>query len=183
MSPSSSVLRLASPLLALLALALPAASAHADGYGLALRHGEAGVNYRGDGIALHLPPWWTGSKDNWTATLRPQIEYSQFRYDGGRAGPRHVDEAGAVGLFRLERSSGAIRPYAEAGIGLTAFSRSTLGSKDLSTHFQFTEQVGLGVRFAEHWFAGWRYSHYSNADIRQPNDGIDMQQIEIGIRF
>lgn len=169
-------------MLALLAI-LQAPPLHAEGYGLTLRHGEAGGDYRGDGISLRLPTRWSADWSGWTATLRPAVEINRFRYDGGLPGPRYLNEAGALGLFRVERANGAVRPYAEAGLGLTLLSRSTLGNKDLSTRFQFSEQIGLGVRFAERWSAGWRYSHYSNGDIKMPNDGIDMQQIELGVDF
>jgi len=75
------------------------------------------------------------------------------------------------------------RRFAEAGIGVAAFSRKDLGNKNFSTHFQFTEQVNVGLRFAERWSAAVGYAHYSNADIKTPNDGIDMYQAVLGIAF
>lgn len=182
MSPSSSPLQRPSLLLVLFAV-LHVSPLHADDYGMALRYGEAGGSYHGSGISLRLPAWWSRNLESWTATLSPQLELTQFRYDGGQPGPRRVWEGGALALFRIARAGGAIRPYAEAGLGLTAFNRTTLGGKDISSSFQFTEQLGLGLLFAERWSVGWRYSHYSNGDIKMPNDGIDMQQIEVGVSF
>lgn len=169
-------------MLALFAL-LQAPPLQAEGYGITLRHGEAGSSYDGDGITLHLPARWSANWGGWAATLRPAVEFTRFRYSGAQPGPDHLNELGALALFRVERADGAVRPYAEAGLGLTGLSRSTLGGKDFSTRFQFSEQLGVGVRFGQRWSAGWRYSHYSNGDIKMPNDGIDMQQIELGVDF
>lgn len=58
-----------------------------------------------------------------------------------------------------------------------------MGTRTFSTHFQFSEHLGLGVEFAEKWFGGWQFSHYSNAEIEKPNDGIDLHQIVVGARF
>jgi hypothetical protein len=39
------------------------------------------------------------------------------------------------------------------------------------------------VELTERGYAGLQYSHYSNADIEEPNDGIDLHQIVIGAHF
>lgn len=170
-------------LLLLLLAVLQAPPLLAEGYGIRLRHGEAGGSYDGNGVTLHLPARWSANWGGWATTLRPAVEFTRFRYSGAQPGPDYLNELGALALFRIERADGAVRPYAEAGLGLTGFSRTTLGGKDFSTRFQFSEQIGLGVRFGQRWSAGWRYSHYSNGDIKMPNNGIDMQQIELGVDF
>lgn len=179
---STSAPRRAGLTLALIGSLLAAGSLHAEGYEAQLRYGEAGSDYKGAGIALRLPSWWSANPGGWKATLSPALEVTQFRYDGPQ-GDQRLNEGGALGFFRIERASGGLRPYAEAGIGLAAFSRKDLGNKNFSTHFQFTEQLNLGLRFAERWSAAVGYSHYSNADIKTPNDGIDMYQAVLGIAF
>jgi len=179
---STTAARRAGLIVALTGSLLAAAPAHAEGYEVQMRYGNAGTNYDAAGISLRLPSWWSAKPDGWTATLSPKLELTRFRYDGSQ-GTQHLNEAGALGLFRFERASGAIRPYAEAGLGIAAFSRDNLGNKDFSTHFQFTEQLALGVRFAEHWTVAVGYTHYSNADIKTPNDGIDMYQASLGFAF
>lgn len=64
-----------------------------------------------------------------------------------------------------------------------AVSRDTLGDKDFPTRFQFSQHLGPGVEFARRGYAGLQYSHYSNADIEKPNDGIDLHQIVLGAHF
>ena len=49
--------------------------------------------------------------------------------------------------------------------------------------FQFSQHLAVGVEFAKWGFVGLQYSHYSNADIEKPNDGLDLHQIVLGAKF
>ena len=40
--------------------------------------------------------------------------------------------------------------------------------------------LAVGVELTKRGYAGRQYSHYSNADIEKPNDGIDLLQLVIG---
>lgn len=163
---------------------LTAAAAAAESPEIAVRVGEAGSDYERIGLSLRLGPLWSTRWGNWQAALRPELELSHFRYTGpAAAGPDSMNQLGAIALLHLHHGEGRVRPYAEAGLGAALFSRDRLGGKDFSTRFQFSEHVGLGVEFAERWFAGLQYSHYSNADIEKPNDGLDLHQIVIGMHF
>lgn len=108
---------------------------------------------------------------------------NRFRYTGPTAGPDSLNQGGAVGRLHLHYGEGRFRPYAEAGLGIALFSRDRLGGKDLSTHYQFSQHLTVGIEWAGRGFAGLQYSHYSNADIEEPNDGIDLHQIVIGAYF
>ena len=173
----------ANALLAFSLALLAAAPARAAGPEIVLRYGEADSHYERSGIGLRFGPWWSADWGNWEATLRPELELSHFRYTGSAAGPDSLNEGGGIGLLRIQYGKDRFRPYAEAGLGVALFSRDKLGSKEFSTQFQFSEHLGLGVAFAERGFAGWQYSHYSNADIEKPNDGLDLHQFVIGAHF
>ncbi len=166
------------------ALALLAASpVWAGDKQILLRYGESDGDYERSGIGLRLAPIWSADWGHWKALLRPEFELSHFRYTGPAAGPDSLEQGGAIAHFRVRRGTGGMRPYAEAGLGGSLFSNDQLGRKMFSTHFQFSEHLGLGLEFAESWFAGWQYSHYSNADIDTPNDGIDLHQLVVGAHF
>lgn len=160
-----------------------AAPARAGVQELVLMYGETDGDYRRTGLGLRFGPWWSADWGNWKATLRPELELSHLRYSGPSSGPDSLNQAGGIGLFRVQYGQGRFRPYAEAGLGAGLFSRERLGNKDFSTHFQFSEHLGLGLGFAERVFAGWRFSHFSNANIEKPNDGIDLHQVVIGAFF
>lgn len=162
---------------------LASTQSRAEGKEFLLRYGQVADRYESFGVALHLGSLWSRDWGNWKATLMPELEVNRFRYTGSQSGPDSLDEAGIKGMVRFVRGSGSVRPYAELGLGFSLLSRDRLGTRELSTHFQFSEHVGLGAEFGKGWFAGWRYSHYSNAGIEQPNDGLDMHQAVIGVSF
>lgn len=164
---------------------LVASAARAEGVELAIRHGEDGGKIEGTGLVLRLGPAWSKDWGNWQFVLRPEVELNRFRYTGSApiTGPGSLNEAAASAMLRLRRGGGGFGPYAEIGLGGAALSRTRLANKEFSTGFQFTERVGLGVELPGRWFAGWQYSHYSNASIKTPNDGIDFHQIVIGVSF
>ena len=170
-------------LLALSLALLAEAPQRAAATEVVLRYGEGDSDYSRIGVGLRFGPVWSDNWGNWKATLDPELELSQFRYDGPASGPDSLEQGGVIAHFRASHGSGRWRPYAEAGLGLSLFSNDTLGAKAFSTHFQFSEHLGLGVEFAEKWFAGWQFSHYSNAQIEKPNDGIELHQVVVGAHF
>lgn len=75
------------------------------------------------------------------------------------------------------RKNGTVIPYFEGSIGGALFTQRELGHRDLGSKLLFQDMVGLGVNFGnEHKYdVSIRYLHYSNADIVQPNNGIDVK--------
>jgi len=75
-------------------------------------------------------------------------------------------------VFRYARSRNS-GPYLEAAIGLH-FLTDTHIKPDvtLSTHFQFGDHIGFGVR-RDKYDLGIRLQHLSNAGLRNPNPGIN----------
>jgi lipid A 3-O-deacylase len=71
----------------------------------------------------------------------------------------------------------------EGGIGLSWLSDRQLGTKTLSTNFQFVDHLGISFRLGKHYRIGYRIIHTSNADIRKPNPGIDAQQLNLSFLF
>ena len=67
--------------------------------------------------------------------------------------------------------------YLEAGVGVNRFSHTRFADKTISTQFQFGSHVGVGVNLSPGSRLGLRYSHYSNAAIKRPNDGLDVFQL------
>jgi lipid A 3-O-deacylase len=67
-------------------------------------------------------------------------------------------------------------PYLEAGIGISYLSEKTIDGRDLSSQFQFEDRIGIGTRIGKQRAhdLSLRYMHYSNAGIKQPNEGIEI---------
>lgn len=65
--------------------------------------------------------------------------------------------------------------YGEFGIGLSILDDTQFAGKNVSTHFQFEDRLGLVTYFGkqkEHAIT-LRYFHYSNGGIKKPNPGLD----------
>lgn len=150
--------------------------------GVDFRYGERG-NITQYAASLRFGELWAREGSSWTMRLQPVVEGGRFRYDGSRPGNDSLSY-GSVGLgFRVAGAGKSLSPYFEAGLGGALFSKTSLGERSFSTAFQFTEWVGVGLDFGERFSIGWRYAHFSNAGIKKPNDGIDIQQVVLGARF
>lgn len=103
------------------------------------------------------------------------------------AAPREYDDLYEIGftpVFRLQQND-LKGLYGEVGVGAHFLSHTSLGNKNFSTSFQFGSHVGIGYRFgAKNAFdLSYGYQHLSNADIKQPNDGIDFHEIRLQYHF
>lgn len=85
-------------------------------------------------------------------------------------------------MFVYEFAGETVKPYVEAGIGAAVFDSTEMEDNDLSTSFQFEDRLGLGLRFANQE-VGIRAMHYSNAGIKQPNDGIETYNLHYRLSF
>ncbi|MCK9800609.1 acyloxyacyl hydrolase [Pseudomonas chlororaphis] len=72
-----------------------------------------------------------------------------------------------------EFTGASVKPYIEAGIGVAAFAHTEVESNKLGSAFQFEDRLGFGLRFAGGHEVGIRATHYSNAGIASPNDGVE----------
>lgn len=88
-------------------------------------------------------------------------------------------------MFRLNfgANSGGVTPFLEGGIGASYFTKTRLGDQNISSRFQFEDRIGAGLKFPTGSEVGVRAYHYSNAGIKQPNDGINMGAIYYRLGF
>ena len=90
--------------------------------------------------------------------------------DGDETSSNHSRSLSPESVY--EFAGERVKPYIEAGIGIAAFSSTELEDNDLGSSFQFEDRIGFGVRFAGQE-VGVRALHYSNAGLKQPNDGVE----------
>ncbi|MCD5970055.1 Lipid A deacylase [Pseudomonas savastanoi pv. glycinea] len=76
-------------------------------------------------------------------------------------------------VFVYEFAGQNVKPYIEAGIGVAVFSNTQIEDNKLGSAFNFEDRIGFGVRFNGGHEIGIRATHYSNAGIKEPNDGIE----------
>ncbi|WP_313089226.1 acyloxyacyl hydrolase [Pseudomonas sp.] len=86
-------------------------------------------------------------------------------------------------VFVYEFNGGAVKPYLEAGIGIAAFESTEVENNNLGSSFQFEDRLGAGLRFAGGHEVGIRAIHYSNAGIKEPNNGIESYAVHYRASF
>lgn len=73
--------------------------------------------------------------------------------------------------------------FIEGGVGPSILSDSHFVGKDLSTHFQFADHIGGGVRVSDSIRLSVRYAHFSNGGIRTPNPGLNVLLLSLAYDF
>lgn len=111
--------------------------------------------------------WWQSSVGRLTGYWDGAYTYWQ----GDETASNHSLSFSPV--FVYEFAGQSVKPYIEAGIGVAAFSSTEIESNNLGSSFNFEDRVGFGLRFAGGHEVGVRAIHYSNAGIKQPNDGVE----------
>ena len=72
--------------------------------------------------------------------------------------------------------------YVEAGIGISLVDETYFAGKNISTHYQFEDRIGLVADFGETNVA-LRIIHYSNAGFKHPNPGLNFLTLSVAKRF
>lgn len=65
--------------------------------------------------------------------------------------------------------------YFEFGIGFSLLDDTQFAGKDVGSHYQFEDRIGIKTYFGDNneHSIGLRYLHYSNAGLQDPNPGLD----------
>lgn len=85
-----------------------------------------------------------------------------------------------------EKSKGHLSPFVDAGVGLHWQSEDSITSlRNPSGHLQFGGVLGAGILLGSkgEYAVGYRAQHLSNAGLRQPNNGINLQSIHLKFHF
>lgn len=129
--------------------------------------GESTMVYR-------LGAQWDWDKSWWQTSVGRLTGYWDAGYtywDGDDYKDNHSVSFAPV--FVYEFAGGSVKPFIEAGIGVAAFANTQIENNRLGSSFNFEDRIGAGLRFAGGHQLSVRAIHYSNAGIKQPNDGIE----------
>lgn len=169
------------------ALAIASAAANADQFGVQFAGGVADHNLKKADLGIDWDPglrWWEFGGYHFTVIGETHISYWDIQEN--HATHPNIWEFGLTPVFRFIRSSGRVRPYVEAGVGMRLLShvRET-GDRTFSSAFQFADMVGVGAQFGAHqnYQAGFRFQHLSNAGLKHPNPGINFSQLYLQYNF
>ncbi len=104
-----------------------------------------------------------------------ELAVNRWHYEGRRDDPTTTINAVSFSpVFTLHRHAGSRNAYWEFGIGAALLTDDLIATRDLASQFLFEDRIGWGYRFNARHELSIKLMHYSNAGIRQPNDGVDM---------
>jgi len=165
----------------MLCLGLPASSHAISGSSIQLGYGveqthAAQVNLRWD-----WNRYWSLS-EQWNASGFWEAGLGFMQSDG--VGARDNWDVGFTPVFRLR--PGISRFYLEGGIGARYLTHDRLNdSRQLGSKLLFNNILGLGWNLGEkdRYELGYRFQHYSNAHLTDPNDGANLHMIRLGFNY
>lgn len=106
-------------------------------------------------------------------------------FAGGEVRPGNGYVVGGAVLLRYNFATGSrLMPFIDIGAGLTG---TDLGEPDLGSIFEFNLQGGAGIQYF--WRENsaitfqYRLIHFSNADIKSPNLGVNENMFYIGMSW
>lgn len=148
--------------------------------GVSVRAGYASHYSRAE-IAWESPSLWTYrfAEGYGRLDLVAELGAAYWMAQGSRS-PSRVWQFSAIPFLRWSWNE---RYYLEAGVGATVFSRTDFADKNLSTAFQFGDHIGVGAYLSDTSRIGLRFSHFSNAGIKEPNPGLNILQLLYTYRY
>jgi lipid A 3-O-deacylase len=96
-------------------------------------------------------------------------------------------DIGFTPVFRFQSNNRTgLSPYVEAAVGIHFLSKTSVSTqRSFGSSFQFGDHLGLGLRFGDkgQYDVGYRYQHLSNAGLKDPNQGINYNQVRFQYYF
>ncbi|WP_241687749.1 acyloxyacyl hydrolase [Janthinobacterium sp. 17J80-10] len=117
----------------------------------------------------HIGGYWDLNAGHWRGDRHLNIP-------GNR---QSISTIGVTPVFRFQndRLQGL---YGEFGIGANWLSGYyDNNGRQFSTRFQFSDHIGVGYVFANKLDVSFRFQHFSNASIKQPNDGANFSILRV----
>jgi lipid A 3-O-deacylase len=152
-----------------------ASAAHAVGLSFSVgQTGESTMTYRLGAQEGFNRSWFESDVGRLTGYWDAAYTY----WDGDDTSSNHSLSLSPV--FVYEFAGQRFKPYVEAGIGIAGFTSTEIENNRLGSSFQFEDRLGVGVRF-NNQEVGIRAIHYSNAGLKQPNDGVESYSLHYRI--
>ena len=162
------------PQIAMISLAAGAASVPARALDLSLSAGLSHDSTAVVRIALQADfsrSWWQTP----TGRLTGYWDAGYTWWEGDLNADNHTLSLSPV--FVYEFAGERLRPFIEAGVGLAVFADTRVEDRDMGSMFQFEDRIGVGLRFGQGHTLGLRAIHYSNAGLKNPNDGVEVYSL------
>lgn len=131
-------------------------------------------------LQVQTAPWWQSRLQGGSELML----LGEGRLSWNARGSDTLWGVSASPLLRWQfpQAIGALSPYVQAGIGAAWFNGTRLQDTDLGSRGQFVDQLGIGLA-GKSWSLGLNVLHYSNADLKKPNNGLDLLELSVLYRY
>ncbi|MDN3647370.1 acyloxyacyl hydrolase [Reinekea marina] len=116
---------------------------------------------------------WLWSMDETITAIGPISLTGHYEFSFGQITPSPQNvQLGFMPVLSWRFANLPGSPALETGLSANWLSLTEHQDREISTHFQFGEVLGLAVSLGD-WELGTRYQHLSNGDIKKPNNGYN----------
>lgn len=158
------------------------------GAGIDYLQGEGGVN----GIRLVYHPYIVKIDDKFAKSIylsnidvNYEISFNIWRFDENNSYDKNLAISFSPVLSKqFSRILGKPLKW-EAGVGLSIVEDTKFAGKDIGSHYQFEDRIGLKIVLDEisNESVAIRYIHYSNGGLNEKNPGLDFFNISYTFTF
>jgi hypothetical protein len=174
-------------LLAMSSILLPSQSVKASEQAVAIDflHGEGNLN----GVRLAYRPYHTQlTTFELLGDLDVYWEVSVNFWEFGEDNQHEVNYAIALSPVFSKQFDTLYNKYPlkwEFGIGVSLITDTRFAGKDIGSHYQFEDRLGLIIEFGEQLEKSLavRYMHYSNGGLNDSNPGLDFLNLSYAREF
>jgi hypothetical protein len=132
-----------------------------------------GIDYGEDESFKRSRMLWLWRFDDPIKTIGPiNLEgHLELAFGQTQPNPQNVS-IGLTPILEWTLTIGDFSPFIETGLGVNYLTRTEQLGRELSSHLQFGETLGIGASYKNVQVSA-RYQHISNADIVKPNNGYN----------
>jgi len=124
--------------------------------------------------------------NSWQVSYTPMLMVTNWSGDKDSTYKRSAVDIAAIPMIRWKPKLETL-PVAidfEVGIGAALLSEPSIGRRQKSTNFQFSDHFGIGVSDPKgQWRAGFAFRHLSNLDLERPNNGANFFGFSLEVRL
>ena len=160
-----------------LLLLFPVTASAAGEVGVRIGASLGGEGYNSQEIYWRIPlPGRLGEADGWNLTNQVELNAGRVSYSGD-------DMITAGGTYGVWLGNPRAPVTVGIGTGPTYISRTELGGRGFGTNWQFTSWGTVHLAVTDNIGLAYRIQHTSNAGFASPNQGFDLQALEVRVRF
>jgi lipid A 3-O-deacylase len=156
-----------------------------DGVSLELGNGQQTDILR-VGALWNMNQSWLSDGD-WHVTGYWEVSAAKWQGRSSVGNNQTITDLGVTPVFRFSpKVLSPISPYLEGAIGVHLISPTFIyDNRHFGGAFQFGDHLGAGLLFGERhqYDLAYRFQHLSNAGLKQPNQGINLNEIHFAYHF